>query len=179
MRALSSTAWTRYEAWPVLVAALAAVGVRAAGGEALPSARDRSSDVASSRAGRPPRSSLFLVNSRLTVGAWFVTGGFYERDPTYDAQAGKTLLAIWWGTHRLSGYVIEIVGLTMAAVVATRAMRRRDDGRTLVTVALFAAAALPAFAFYEAHPFRIRYMVPLVAACALFCGVAVGCRRAA
>src|SRR5688572_3343812 len=39
---------------------------------------------------------------------------------------------------------------------------------------LFAAAALPAFAFYEAHPFRIRYMVPMVTACALFCGVAVG-----
>jgi hypothetical protein len=44
----------------------------------------------------------------------------------------------------------------------------------VVAVALFAAAALPAFAFYEAHPFRIRYMVPLVSACALFCGVAVG-----
>ena len=32
---------------------------------------------------------LFLVLSRLTVGAWFVSGGFYERDPTYDAQAVK------------------------------------------------------------------------------------------
>jgi hypothetical protein len=39
---------------------------------------------------------------------------------------------------------------------------------------LFAAAALPAYAFYEAHPFRIRYMIPVVTACALFAGVAVG-----
>ncbi len=46
-----------------------------------------------------------------------------------------------------------------------------------MTVALFAAAALPAYAFYEAHPFRIRYMVPVVTACALFCGVAVGALR--
>jgi hypothetical protein len=117
---------------------------------------------------------LFLVLSRLTVGEWFVSGGFYERDPTYDTQMGKTLLAIWWGTHRLSGYVIEIVGLTMAAVVAVRAMLRREEGARLVTLALFAAALLPAFAFYEAHPFRIRYMVPLVSACALFCGMSVG-----
>jgi len=103
-----------------------------------------------------------------------VSGGFYERDPTYDAQAVKSLLAIWWGTHRLSGYVIEIVGLTAAAWVVWRAVRNLDESPNLVTVALFAAAALPAYAFYEAHPFRIRYMVPVVTACALFCGVAVG-----
>ena len=65
----------------------------------------RSADRGSWRCGRRPLCVLFLVLSRITVGAWFVSGGFYERDPTYDAQAGKTLLAIWWGTHRLSGYV--------------------------------------------------------------------------
>jgi hypothetical protein len=86
----------------------------------------------------------------------------------------RTLLAIWWGTHRLSGYVIEIVGLLAAAWVLWRAVRRHDEAPNLVTIALFAAAALPAYAFYEAHPFRIRYMVPVVTACALFCGVAVG-----
>ena len=115
------TTWTRYEAWPILAGA---IGVAA---------------FALWRQGRPlglvvrqtwrlaqwPAAAvvLFLVLSRLTVGAWFVSGGFYERDPTYDAQAVKSLLAIWWGTHRLSGYVIEIVGLTAAAwvVLASRA----------------------------------------------------------
>ena len=166
------TTWTRYEAWPILAGA---IGVAA---------------FALWRQGRPlslvvrqtwrlaqwPAAAvvLFLVLSRLTVGAWFVSGGFYERDPTYDAQAVKSLLAIWWGTHRLSGYVIEIVGLTAAAWVVWRAVRNPDESPNLVTVGLFAAAALPAYAFYEAHPFRIRYMVPVVTACALFCGVAVG-----
>ena len=82
--------------------------------------------------------ALFLVLSRVTVGEWFVSGGFYERDPTYDAQAGKTLLAIWWGTHRLSGYVIEIVGLAMAAPSSRcgryghrRGSRTARDGRAL------------------------------------------------
>ena len=81
------TTWTRYEAWPILAAA---IGVAA---------------FALWRQGRPvslvvrqtwrlaqwPAAAvvLFLVLSRLTVGAWFVSGGFYERDPTYDAQAVK------------------------------------------------------------------------------------------
>ena len=170
--ALFLTAWTRYEAWPILVAALAIVAVVLwRRGLAFDAIAHRTWALA-----RWPAAAvaIFLVLSRVTVGQWFVSGGFYERDPTYDAQAGKTLLAIWWGTHRLSGYVVEIVGLTMAAVVAVRALLRREESAPLVTVALFAAAALPAVAFYEAHPFRIRYMVPLVSACALFCGVAVG-----
>jgi hypothetical protein len=166
------TTWTRYEAWPILAAAIAAATF------ALWRRGDPVSRVVAHawQLARWPGAAvaIFLVISRLTVGEWFVSGGFYERDPTYDAQAGKTLLAIWWGTHRLSGYVIEIVGLTAAAVVTIRALIRRGDAATLVTVALFAAAALPAYAFYEAHPFRIRYMVPLVSACALFGGVAVG-----
>ena len=166
------TTWTRYEAWPILASAtaVAALVIWRQGHPLGLVVRQ------TWRLARWPAAALvlFLVLSRLTVGAWFVTGGFYERDPTYDAQAAKTLLAIWWGTHRLSGYVIEIVGLLAAAWVLWRAVRRHDEAPNLVTIALFAAAALPAYAFYEAHPFRIRYMVPVVTACALFCGVAVG-----
>ena len=35
-----------------------------------------------------------------------------------------------------------------------------------MTLALFATAALPLAAFYDGHPYRIRYMVPVVATCA-------------
>ena len=166
------TTWTRYEAWPILAGAIAVAAlVIWRQGHPLGLIVRQTWRLA-----RWPAAALvlFLVLSRLTVGAWFVTGGFYERDPTYDAQAVRTLLAIWWGTHRLSGYVIEIVGLLAAAWILWRAVRRHDEAPNLVTIALFAAAALPAYAFYEAHPFRIRYMVPVVTACALFCGVAVG-----
>ena len=166
------TTWTRYEAWPIVATALAiAVFVLVRQGHAARIVVRQTWLLA-----RWPAAAvvLFLLLSRATVGSWFVSGGFYERDPTYDAQAVKAILAVWWGTHRLSGYVIEIAGLTMAAVVFWRALRRRDEAANLLPVALFAASALPAFAFYEAHPFRIRYMVPLVVACALFGGVAVG-----
>jgi hypothetical protein len=166
------TTWTRYEAWPVLTAAIAIAAVaRWRQGWPLASIARETWSLA-----RWPAAAvvIFLLLSRITVGAWFVSGGFYERDPTYDRQAVKTLLAIWWGTHRLSGYVVEIVGLASAVWVVWRAMRSRADAPSLVLVSLFAAAALPAYAFFEAHPFRIRYMVPVVTACALFCGVAVG-----
>jgi hypothetical protein len=169
------TTWTRYEAWPILSAAIALVAV------VLWRRSHRLGVIARHiwRLAQWPAAAVlsFSLLSRLTVGQWFVSGGFYERDPTYDAQAIKSLLAIWWGTHVLSGYVIEIVGLTTAALILWRAVRRQDDAANLVIVALLAAAALPFYAFYEAHPFRIRYMVPIVTACALFCGVAVGALR--
>src|SRR5262245_5338940 len=170
--ALFLTTWTRYEAWPVLAAAIAmAAVVRWRQGHPLAAVARETWLLA-----RWPAAAvvIFLLLSRITVGAWFVSGGFYEPDPTYDRQAVKTLLAIWWGTHRLSGYVVEIVGLAAAVWVVWRAIRSQADAPSLVLVSLFAAAALPAYAFFEAHPFRIRYMVPVVTACALFCGIAVG-----
>lgn len=170
--ALFAAAWTRYEAWPVIAAALG-FAVFAWWRQGLPIAT-AARRVA--RVGAWPAAAvlLFVINSRLTVGAWFVTGGFYVPDPAYEAQAWRSLVAVWWGTHQLSGYVVESAALLTAAVLVARAVRNRRDAAALLPVALFAAAALPFYAFYEGHPFRIRYMVPMVAACAVMCGLAVG-----
>ena len=173
--ALFAAAWTRYEAWPVIVAALT-VALYA-------SARlGASRQVLLSRAWRLalwPAAAvlLFVFNSRVTVGEWLVTGGFYVPDPVYQDQAGRSLIAIWWGTHQLSTRTTEIVGLAAAAVLAARAVMRREHAASLLPVALFAASALPFYALYEGHPFRIRYMIPLVAAYALFGGLGVGIMR--
>jgi hypothetical protein len=162
-------AWTRYEAWPIVVVAISIAAMVL---------WTRGHSIASHlwRLTRRPLAAvaLFLLNSKITVGAWLVSSGFYVRDPTYDGLASKVLLAVWWGTHRLGGYVIEIVALTTAAVLIARALTRRGDPAIVVTVALFAAAAVPAFAFFEGHPFRIRYMVPLAGACIPLCGLAIG-----
>jgi len=170
--ALFAAAWTRYEAWPIIASALAAAGVVMWAKGMSPSA------IAWQlwRLARWPAAAvtLFVVNSRLTVGEWIVSRGFYVTDPTYDGLAGKTIVSIWWGTHRLGGYVIEIIALATAVVVIARALARRADAALLVTVTLFAAAAVPSFAFYEGHPFRIRYMVPLAFACIPLSGLAVG-----
>jgi hypothetical protein len=102
-----------------------------------------------------------------------VTGGFYVPDPLYEGLAWRSLAAVWWGTHRLGGYVSETVALVTAAAIVVHAARGRRPAASLLPVTLLAAGALPLYAFYSGHPFRIRYMVPLAAACAVLCGIAV------
>jgi hypothetical protein len=170
--ALAALAWTRYEGWAVIGAALAAAAF----------ATWRRGAPARVVAMRTLRLALwpgvavivFLINSRITVGAWFVSGGFYVPDPTYQGRLGRSFVAIWWGTHQLSGYVIEIVGLATAVVLIARTFARRQDAALLLPTALLAAAALPFYAFFEGHPYRIRYMIPVVGACAALAGIGVG-----
>jgi hypothetical protein len=164
--------WTRYEAWPVVTAAIAAAAYAAwRQGASVPASLKRLAKLAFW-----PVSAvvIFLINSRITVGAWFVSDGFYVVDPTYAHQPWRTLIGIWWGTHQLSSYLIETVALTAAAVMVWRALARRQDASLLIMLALFATAALPFVAFYDGHPYRIRYMIPTTAACALFCGLGGG-----
>jgi hypothetical protein len=172
---LFAAMWTRYEAWPIVAAAIAAALFATA---RLGAPRQVVARRARQLALWPGAAVIvFLINSRITVGEWFVTGGFYVPDPAYDGYPLRSLLAVWWGTHRLSTMTMEIVALVAGAVVVSRAFLRREDAGLLIPVALFAAAVLPFYAFHEGHPFRIRYMVPLVAACALFAGAAVGIVR--
>ncbi len=164
---LFAAAWTRYEAWLVITSALLLTALHPV--EATRAAF-RVVMVTIVRLATWPAVAvaLFLLNSRVTVGSWFVSNGFYVPDPTYEGLIARSALAVWWGTHQMSGYVIEIVALATAGFIAVR-------GRpALVTLSLLSPAALPFYAFVEGHPFRIRYMIPLVAACALFGGLAVG-----
>jgi hypothetical protein len=162
-------AWTRYEAWLILAAAFSvAAGVRwhqsRSTGEVIWT-------MARLAAWPGVAVALFVLDSRITVGSWFISNGFYVPDPTYEGLVAKSALAVWWGTHQLSSYAIEAIALAGAAMVAFKGLR------PLVAVSLFSTAVLPFYAFVAGHPFRIRYMVPLVAACALFSGLAVGYAR--
>jgi hypothetical protein len=164
--------WTRYEAWAVIGSGLAAA--------LWASSRLGASRYALMRRGwrlaawPAAAVALYLLNSRVTTGTWVVTGGFFVPDPAYRGQLGPSVTAVWWGTHQLSTRATEIVALGGAAALLARALLNRGDAVRVVPLALFGAALLPLYAFYEGHPFRIRYMIPLVAACALFGGVAVG-----
>jgi hypothetical protein len=95
---------------------------------------------------------------------------------------GRPLLAaaeIWWGVRALSGSLtiaIAAVGLTTLLVTAIVDRRRASS---LLPLALAASAALPWAAFLRGHPFRIRYMVPLIAVEAIGVGAAVGIARRA
>ena len=162
---LLAAAWTRYEAWLVLATALALTAL-VLWRKGLPLFLVASRTL---RLARWPAIAVlvFVLNSPETVGSWFVSSGFFVPDPTYEGLVARSALAVWWGTHQLSGYVIEIVAIAAALWVARRQ-------RPLVALALLSTAVLPFYAFVDGHPFRIRYMIPTVAAAALFSGLAVG-----
>jgi hypothetical protein len=166
---------TRYEAWVVVAAAIAAaIWSSTRLGASRQTAIRRGLRLAVAPAGA---AALALVNSRITVGQWFVSDGFFVPDPLYNGEAIRSVIAVWWGTHQLSTRLTEAVGIGAAGFFLVRALFRRADAPMVVPVALLAAGILPALAFYEGHPFRIRYMAPLATACALFCGFTVGVLR--
>jgi hypothetical protein len=173
---LFAAAWTRYEAWLVIAAALTAAVYAMWRRGVPPSSLVRRAW----RASVWPAAAvvIFLVNSRITSGSWLVTSGFYVPDPTYQGLVLKSLISVWWGTHQMSGYVIEIIALLVAAVFVVRALTQAADAASLIPAALFVPAVLPFYAFVSGHPYRIRYMVPVVAACALFAGLSVALLRA-
>jgi hypothetical protein len=86
----------------------------------------------------------------------------------------------------LSGALLTWIGGAGVAIAAVRglaaARRRASAGASaLLVVSLAATAAIPWAAFYRGHPFRIRYMVPLIAVEAIGAGLVAGLvpRRAA
>ena len=127
--------------------------------------------------GRPSRSSLFLINSRWTVGTWFVSGGFFVP----GEHRGDRHIRSWRG-RRFAKVSIDCPGPCAGLVrlrrgarsSSSRASARDRERRSALLLALAAAAALPCCAYTQGHPFRIRYDVPLVAACAALAGAGIG-----
>jgi hypothetical protein len=169
---IAAACLTRYEAWPLTAAALVmAVLARWRHRGSLPAAVREVAAIASYPAAA---ALLFFLQSRLTVGHWFVTGGFYVPDNPDMGRPFKTLGSIWWACHHLNGYGVLVLAVAGALLTIVTGLARRSHAAALVAVALAATAALPWYAFFIGHPFRFRYMVPLVPALAIYAGCGVG-----
>ncbi len=170
--AIAAACMTRYEAWPICAAIVAlAIAVLI-------------------RRGRSPLAALwtvgplvlypaiaiaiFLLNSRWTVGAWFVSSGFFIAENDARGLPMMALDQVREGLYRLSGPVTVWPAYAAAALVAFAFVRSRARASIVLVLALAAAALLPWFAFYQGHPFRIRYSVPLVIACAALAATGIG-----
>lgn len=162
---------TRYEAWPA--AAAIAAGVALARWRQGRSAGDALRDGL--RAVRWPIVAMlwFFVHSRLTVGEWFVTGGFYVPDPQYLHRPHAVAYALWHGTRVLGSAVLAVAAPIAAVWLALLWARRRIRPAAVIALAWTAVGALPAYAFFQGHPFRVRYMVPLVTAAAVLVPLAI------
>jgi len=161
---------TRYEAWPVTVVGL----VLAATTDTRRQSRRNLIRVA-----LYPLTAIlgFSIFSRVVVGEWFVTGDFFVPENKALGDWWMATKEVAWGTKMLSSEPLvwaAAVGLTAVVIVALLNPSRR---KAVVTLALGATAAIPLAAFHRGHPFRIRYMIPLLAVEAVGCGLAAGVIR--
>jgi hypothetical protein len=163
---------TRYEAWPATVGALAmAVWARWRGGESFDTAVRETMRVAV----YPAATILaFLLFSRIVVGQWFVSEGFFvpENKALHDPLLAAKELA--WGTRELSSVLLLWVGVAGGAWLMASGVASRRHAAGLIAVALLGMASVPWVAFVKGHPFRIRYMVPLLAVEAIGAGALAG-----
>jgi hypothetical protein len=162
---------TRYEAWPVTVAALAAASwVCWRGGMSW---RSAATSVAHIAAYPALAIAGFIIFSRIVGGAWFADD-FFVPENTALGHPYESLVQIAWGVRSLSGYVLTMVAIAGLFCTAAVALSSRHRAAALVPLALVTTAAVPWLAFLDGHPYRIRYMLPLLAAEAVFAGAAVG-----
>ena len=173
--AMAAACLTRYEAWPMTVVALVVAGFALwRRGLPFPTAARRVAGLAAFPAAA---GVAFLFQSRLTIGQWFVTDGFYVADNPDTGRAFKTVGSIWWASRHLTGYGVLLCGAAGAAAALVAGLRSRSRASLLVVFAMAGAAALPWYAFFSGHPFRFRYVVPLVPALAVWAGIGVGLLR--
>lgn len=160
---LAALALTRYEGWLVAgsLVVLAAAGLRRRGArQALALAVPVAAAIVA-----------FLLLSKGATGVWFVTSGFFEPDPSLLHQIGPVGSRVWQGTRELGGPVLMAGGLLgLAAGLVALA---RGHVASALPIALLATAILPTYAFFQGHPFRIRYMVPIVVALGALSALAV------
>jgi hypothetical protein len=167
---------TRYEAWPItgLLFATSAFAWwrRGAGFRDLLAVYGR-------LAAYPIAAVLaFLAFSRVTVGEWFVSGGFYVADETLRGQAGVVVAKMAEGFETLGGTSLLRIAQVAVVAVAAAGLALRQRAALLIPLSLFGAAALPLAAYYAGHPFRIRYEIALIVAAAPAIGLAAGLTRA-
>jgi hypothetical protein len=106
-----------------------------------------------------------------------VTGGFYVVDNPDMGRPFKTVGSIWWASHHFVGYALLLWAVAGAAAALVTGLRSRTRASGLLVLALAGSAALPWYAFFSGHPFRFRYMIPLVPALAVWAGLGVGLTR--
>ena len=166
---------SRYEAWPVTLLALAAVAwARLRAGDHWRVAIRRVLSVAVFPAGAI---LAYAVFSRVVIGEWLVASGFFVPENIALGHPWNAASQVMWGVRTLSGYgvtaaaALGLVGLLVLGLID------RQRAFLLVPLSLLGTAAVPWAAFIDGHPYRIRYMIPLIAAQAIGLGAAAGLVR--
>lgn len=163
---------TRYEAWPVTAAVLvlATVALWRRGLSSVAALK------ATAQLAMYPVLAIvaFFFHSWFTTGAWFVTGGFYVPDNLASGNMWAAFMTVVYGMRRLIGTPFVLLALVGVLSALVRGLWRAEHAASLVVLALVALMALPAYAFFNGHPFRMRYMVAPCVGAAVLAGIALG-----
>jgi hypothetical protein len=163
---------TRYEAW-LVTGALLGLSPLALWRSGMPI---RAAIDATARLAVYPLLAIvgFFVHSWYTTGAWFVTGGFFVPDNKATGNVWAAAMTVVYGMRMLIGTPFVLLALAGVLLTLARGLSRAEHAASLVLLALVALIALPAYAFFSGHPFRMRYMVAPSVGAAVFGGLAVG-----
>lgn len=112
----------------------------------------------------------FLVGGWASTGRFITSTDFFVPDPELLHKPAVVIGKMADGVVDLAGPLVPLVGL--AGVLAGLWQVRKSPHLSLVA-ALVTPAVLPFVAFYAGHPFRIRYLVPLVLASAALASLAI------
>jgi len=170
--ALVAACMTRYEAWPMcatLLVLACAVLVR----RGMP-ATAAATHVARLAFYPTIAILLFLANSRWTTGHWFVSSGFFVAE---NPAKGEFLVAwdqVREGLYRLSSTLTVWTGYIGAMALIVAFVVSRTHASLALVLALGSSAALPLYAYFEGHPFRVRYSIPLIVMSAAVTATAIG-----
>ena len=173
--ALAGACLTRYEAWAIACVLLVGVAFvlwrRGA-------ATARAAGAALRLATYPAVAiALFLFLSRATVGQWLVTSGFFLRVNPAAGDPLTVMVQIFGGLQLVMGQRTVWLALAALLTVLVAIARNRHHTSWILPLALVAACVVSAFAYFQGHPFRVRYAVALIPAAAVTLGLAVGLLR--
>ena len=160
--ALTALVMTRYEGWLIAAALLLVIAF----------ARVREGRAIAPLLWQLPFAAivLFFVLSWASTGVWFVSSGFFVPESDLLHNLDNVLRHLREGIRDLTGPVVLWVAAG-GAIAALFVSRRRAGA--LLPLALGCAIGLPLMAFYQGHPFRVRYLVPMIVAAAALTGWAI------
>jgi len=112
----------------------------------------------------------FALLGWASTGTWFLSTAFFVPDPSLHHRLDVVIDKMAGGLIDLGGPILAASGLVGLLALFWRA---RHAPSVLLFACLAASAALPLFAFYQGHPYRVRYLIPLVVSAAVMSGFAV------
>ena len=158
---LAALVLTRYEGW--LVAGLLIV-------LSIPTSRRRLNAIRELWLYPSCAIAAFLATSLASTGKWPLSDSFYVPDQELLHQPAVVIDKMWTGFLEVAGWPLAAAGLAGLVAIIVLALRARQ---LTLYVAMLAPILLPLLGFYSGHPFRVRYLIPMVVAAGVLAAFAI------